>query len=424
MSAVPRFLRGLFENSSFFASSSIIFAGSFVVNIFNYIFTLLMSRMMGVESFGEVSALLSLMLIIGVPAAALSMLMTRESASRLHTTHHSVRDLFLLLRRHTFIAAMIAWGLFLLMVPMLSGFLHIASVPFIIFSLLIPFTASSSLQSGTLQGLQEFWLLSKQNILNALIKLVGSVALVMAGFSVVGVVCALVLAQIATWIYGSIAMHRKLAITPKSKSESEQDVKTLGVIFTSLLFATLLLTLLSNMDVLLAKHFLSPLLAGQYGALSTIGKIVIYGISAVTTVLLPMVSAAHASGNGGGERVLGLSLAAIAAGSFVIFAVFALFPGFFVHALFGAAYAPIASDLAIMAFAMGFVGLSTALINYFIAIRNTSFMYLLTGSLVIETILISAYHTSLYTIASMLAISSVLLFIAMCINYQIIRARS
>lgn len=74
-------------NSSFFSSSSIIFAGSFAVNVLNYVFTLVMSRLLGVEEFGEVTALISLLLIISVPATTLTMLMAREAAGATQTGH-------------------------------------------------------------------------------------------------------------------------------------------------------------------------------------------------------------------------------------------------------------------------------------------------------------------------------------------------
>jgi hypothetical protein len=36
---------------TFLASSSVIFAGSFVVNVLNYVFTLLISHILGVEAY-------------------------------------------------------------------------------------------------------------------------------------------------------------------------------------------------------------------------------------------------------------------------------------------------------------------------------------------------------------------------------------
>ncbi len=318
-------------DTGFFSSSSVIFAGSFVVNVLNYVFTLLMGRLLGIEAFGEVAAMLSLLLVISVPSTALTMLMTREVAFRSNGEVSAVRELFLFLRKHVAIAALGLWIFFLLLTPLLSYFLHIPYVPLLIFSAIIPFSALGALQAGTLQGLQEFFMLSKQNALNAAIKLFVAILLVLMGFSVPGVMFALVLAQLASWMYGYFATRAKLG-ADKSTVRPLLDARNIRTLFSAILLTTFLLALLSNIDVLLAKHFLPPLLAGQYGALSTVGKIIIYGIGAFTTVLLPMASAAHARGKGEEKHILALSLFIITVASMCVWALFSAFPNFFVLA--------------------------------------------------------------------------------------------
>ena len=107
-------------NIGFITSSSIIFAGAFVVNVLNYVFTLVMSRMVGVAAFGEVTALFSLLLIVSVPAAALSMLMTREAAAQNMSGPGAVRELFGRLQKNVLMVSGGFWVLFLASVPFLK----------------------------------------------------------------------------------------------------------------------------------------------------------------------------------------------------------------------------------------------------------------------------------------------------------------
>ena len=406
----------------FLSSSSIVFAGSFVVNVLNYVFTLVMGRMMGIEAFGEVAALLSLYIVVSVPAAALSMLMTREVAFH-NESGTAIEHFFLFLRKHVLFAALGLWLIFVALVPLLSAFLHIPYVIFFAFSMLIPLMAVGSLQSGALQGLQEFFMLSKQSVLGALIKLAVSVLFVWLGFSVLGVMFALVLAQCAGTVYGFLAIRKTLDAKECAGTPFVIDAHAIRTLFTTILISTLFLALLSNIDVLLAKHYLPAVLAGQYGALSTLGKIIIYGIGAFSTVLLPMVAAAHARGKGEEKRILTFSLAVIAAASMSGVVIFSFFPAFFVHMLFGARYLDIAQYLGIFSVAMSCVALATALINYFIAIRNTSFLYFLAFGIMLEVLLISLDHSSLAAIAHMLALSSAVLLALMVINFFISNKR-
>ena len=405
-----------FFDGGFFSSSSIIFVGSFVVNALNYVFTIIVSRLMGVEEFGEVAALLSLFLIISVPASAVAMLMSREAAFRSVNDHGSIRDLFLFLRKHVLAAGLGVWVIFLALTPLLSHLLHIPYIPFFIFSMLAPLALIGSLQSGALQGLQEFFLLAKQNILSTLVKLGASILLVLAGLSVPGVMLALVLASCSGLVYGFFATRAALGgnVGPR---ESTIDRRSIRSLFSVIFITTLMLALLSNIDVLLAKHFLPTFLAGQYGALSAVGKIIIYGVGAFVTVLLPFASAAHARGDGGDKRILGLSLFAIGVSAFAAWALFSVFPELVVSILFGARYVAIAASLGTFAIAMGCIALSTALINYFVAIRNTSFVYLLMLAIAAEIALISFDHGSVEAVTRMLVVSSVLLLSLMCGNY-------
>lgn len=405
-----------YAETGFFFSSSVIFAGSFVVNALNYVFTLVISRMLGVAEFGEVTALFSLMLIVSVPATALTMLMTREAAFRGAEGPGAVRALFVHLRKNALAASLALWAAFVCLVPALAGFLRLEVVPLLIFSLLIPVALASSLQSGTLQGLQEFFLLAKQNALSAVLKLALSVALVYAGFSVAGVMLGLVAASLASWGYGYLATRKifKRHAAPQAEPFALGPLKAL---FMTILATTLLMALLSNIDVLLAKHYLSAEAAGEYGALSTIGKILVYGVGAFITVLLPLASAAEAGAKGGGRRILGLSLAAILAASAAAVGLFSLVPGLVLSALFGARYLGVAPHLGLFGIAMGCIALSTAFINYFVAARNTSFLYFLAAGIAAEVGLIALNHATLGAVTSMLAASSALLLALMVLNY-------
>ena len=187
--------------------------------------------------------------------------------------------------------------------------------------------------------------------------------------------------------------------------------------FSVTLATTFLLAFLPNTDLLLAKHFLPAGLAGEYSGLVILGNIIVYGIGAFTAVLLPMASAAHAKGAGGEQRILYLSLAVIGAAVVAAWALFSLFPTVLVNLLFGSRYLAIAPVLGHYAIAEGCVALAAALINYFIAIRNTSFLWAVGFCIAAEASLIFFNHGSILAIASMFMVSSILLLALMILNY-------
>lgn len=401
----------------FFTASSVIFAGSFVVNVLNYVFTLLVSRLLGVDSFGEVTALFSLLLIISVPSSALSMLMTREVAAQ--SAERSPVDLFIYLRRHVLLVSLALWGVFLLCTPLLAAFLHAPISYLLIFSLLVPLSGAGALQTGTIQGLQEFFLLAKQNVLSAVIKLLLSLLLIYMGFSVAGVLTALVVAQTTQWLYGYY--HTRRLMQKHEPLGETVDAARIRSVFMTILVTSFLLVLLTSLDVLLAKHYLGSFEAGEYGALSTAGKIIFYGIGAFATVLLPMAAAAHARGEGEERKLLLVSMGVILVATLGCSLVFFVVPGPIVHVLFGSRYEAIVAPLGLYALAMGAVALSTTLINFFIAVGNTSFMYLLGISIALETLAIMRFHDSIMHITLALLFSMTLLIALLGLNFLFFR---
>lgn len=141
------------------------------------------------------------------------------------------------------------------------------------------------------------------------------------------------------------------------------------------------------------------------------GKILIYGVGAFVTVLLPLAAAARARGGGGEKRVLLLSLAAISVCSLGAWAFFSAFSELVISLLFGSRYLDVAPYLGMFTLAMACIALSLALINYLVAVRDTSFMYLLALGIIAEFALISLRHDSLAEFVEMFATASLLLLV-------------
>jgi O-antigen/teichoic acid export membrane protein len=429
------FVKARVLGSRFLSSGAIVLAGGLFVNILNYTFTLVISRLVGVAVFGEVSALIGLSLIVSVPASALTLLVAREASIRKAADEHDlIPHVVAYIRKNTFLLALVLWLGMLLLLPYLEQALHIARTPFLIFSLIIPITLFASIQLGAFQGLQNFSEFVVQNSIVAFIKLFGSILLVLAGYALSGVVTALVLGYACGLVFGFFALRKKFKKRFKkaTATDSEGDFhahhhtaafikKLRGPLlraYPALLLTTLLLALLSNVDVVLAKHYLSDSDAGLYGALSTIGSIIVYGITAFVTVMLPMAAESHAR-KGKSGQVLALSLSFIAFVAICAVLFFSLFPTFIVWVMFGARYLSIAPYLGLYAVAMLFEALSIALANYSIAINNRTFLVAFLAGIALELGLVALYHSTIGAVVMMVVISSAALFVLLALNYFI-----
>jgi O-antigen/teichoic acid export membrane protein len=422
--ALPK--QSLWSGTGVFASGSVVLAGSLAVNFINYIFTLLLGRMLPLSEFGEAIVFLNLFTIISVPALVIAAYVSREVPLFKVRGRAEVREFLRTFRKYATGAVVVLWILFLLAVPAIAGYLGIAELKIFIFSLLIPLLAASALQAGALQGLLAYTALVRQNITGALTKLLTVVILVGTGFMVFGVLVALIVAQFIILWYGYFTVRAalrkvadsELAVHARASLETH-DIRTVGRALLPVFIAILFLALFVNLDVILAKHYLSAAAAGEYGALATLGKIIIYGAGDIPMIILPLVSTALALKNGR-ERQLFLTTLGLTAGiAFVLVAAFYLFPHLLIGALFGERFSDLAPWLGLFSMAMAGTVLASIFINYFIAVRNLSFILPLAIGIAAKVVLISRYHDSIGTIAVAVTASAFLLLTMLAINYLI-----
>jgi O-antigen/teichoic acid export membrane protein len=415
-------LRNKIFEDKFLFSSAIVFISSFIVNVLNYIFTISTARLVPVESYGEFTSLLSLLILFSVPSSAMGMYISREISS--HGENQDLKKSFLhKIFSEIILLSFLLWLVFLVFVPFFSIFLKIELPLLLLFSLLLPLTMLASLQVGFLQGSHKFFNSSRLNIVAAISKLIISLILLNLGFSIYGILLALLLASLL-----NIFIERKIYSGMSFKLKGLKIGNTLSHIVSLTFFSTLYLAILGNLDILLAKHFLSSYDAGAYGALSTMGKIIIFVTGSFVTVMMPMVAGvagtASVSENNtenndlsAAKKLFKTSLLFMSFFGVLIVGFFNIFPAFSVHILFGTKYEIIANYIGLFSIAMLLMTLSIAFIYFFIAIKNKSFIYFLSAGLILEAGLLWYNHSSVGEFVESVVASSVFIFVFMIINY-------
>jgi len=148
---------------------------------------------------------------------------------------------------------------------------------------------------------------------------------------------------------------------------------------------------LYNLDVILAKHYLSDHDAGIYGGLNKIGTILYFLTLSVSQVLFPRVVEAVAKEQNPGRILLASAGILTALGACALL-VFGAVPGVVVGVLFGPSF----SDAVPLVFAVGVIGLALALDNllvqFFMAVHDRVFVPILALGVFAEAGLIVLFH--------------------------------
>ncbi len=389
----------LFQENAFVRNSSILFIGSMLMNVMNYFFHLVLGRVMEPQAFGEVESLLSFLAIISVPAATLSLIATKYSAAaKAGNDQATARSVFSYLNR-----VVLRYGLFVFVIaiiatPFIRDFFQLESITPIIF--LWMFAASaffSAIAVGILSGWQKFQEVNYANLSVASSKFVIAIALVLIGFGVNGALGGLALAGLVGYTVAYFLIRRHFRGIEEVKKEQTFDFSAMKRYALPAFFGTLAITVLGNIDMVFAKHSLTPELSGEYGALSVAAKTIFFATGVMATVLFAM-AAEKSHRQESSEKVFRIAVGLTTLVSLGSAAFFFLFPEFVLSLLFGGKYAQVSGMLGWFALAAGLYSIGNLLLQYLLSMHETAIAYVFLALISLEIVALFFFGTDLYAI--------------------------
>ena len=252
-----------------------------VANATNYGFSLVMAFLLGPAAYGELGALLALVLVGSVPGLALQAVVARRTAL-LGRTAGQVGEV----PWHGMPAMVNRAGVALAVVTVLVGpglvaFLHLDSaVPVMWLALALAPTPLLFAVQGLLQGRERFGALAAVMLAGAAVKLAAGVALVAAGLGVSGALAGVAAGGVLAALAG-LHLARKGAWSHPGGAVAGDLWREVGGATVGLLG----LFLLANLDVLLARHYLEPAASGRYALGAVVAKIAFWAPQFVVTLV-------------------------------------------------------------------------------------------------------------------------------------------
>lgn len=368
--------------------SALLFGGAAVGNIGHYLFQMYMSRNLGVEDFGALNSLLSLLALISIPSGTIFLVTARQVAE--FGPRHDVTGAFF---RATLakVSVGVASLLFLsgVLSPHVGRFLRVPSpLPVLILAGVVAVTLITSAGLGVLQGLRKFLHLALNQGLAGLLRLAFGVVLVPYGLN--GALMATLLS--ATVVWGISLVPLRKFMKGGGGYRIDLDLRAWAPVTGALsCFA-----LLTNADLILVKHYFRPEMAGMYSAASVLGKALLLLPMSVAMALFPLVpGSSEVTSRRTAGRAVGLAVMGLGFGT----AVFLLVPGPALGLVFGRAYSDAGEVLRWFGLAAPPYGLAYVLMHYHIARWRYKFLYPMVIACAAELALIGKFHGSLLQVA-------------------------
>ena len=400
--------RRLERNDALLKHGMIMLAASASGGILNYIYQILMGRMLGPEQYGIFGALISLTYILTVPAETIR-ITTAKSTAKLSALGREQDIGYLIHRLVTRVALLSLLGLavFLATSGLIARFLRIPSaIPVVILAIAFFFQLVAPIFNGALLGLQRFPRLLANRILRFGSKLSFGVLFVLLGFGVAGALGGMIISGVSAIILGAYLLQDVLKKEPTSQDlpkTSSYPIYTLLVFF--------LITLLYNVDIILVKRFFDADQAGHYTAAATLAKAIFFGSVAIAGAMFPKVSIRNEGTNRAAtDRLLKDALLYTGFLAGVGALAFNLFPRFSVSLLYGSAYGETVKLIGLFSIGMVFFSLSYVLALYQLALNRKRFLAVLALGVAMEVLGITLFHAALQQVVIVFSVVMALLF--------------
>lgn len=395
--------------------SILIFSASFL----NYLFNMIMGRMLGPADYGIIVALLSIVYVLSVFSSSVQVVTSKyTSIYKAEGQDDKINFLFWQMNKKMFWLGLLIFLVIFSCSSLIAKFLNIPSYKTVmIFSLLFLVTFLAPVNRGVLQGLQRFFYFAMSFPLEAGIKLLAGVLLVFLGFSVNG-------AAIAPFIgvcLGYFIVFLPLRNLFKKKAKNiNLPWKEMAIYARPVFLATLGLSGFLIFDVFLVKHYFPPYDAGLYAALSLMGRIIFFISGPVNHIMFPLVSEGYQKKKNYKTYLFdSFLLISFLSASILLF--YYLFPAFSIKLIYGSQYLAIQPYLLFFGFTMFMYSAANVLVYYFLATHRTMiFLIPLLFSLLL-IVLIVIFHQTLWQVVWVQVFTNTAFFISTLIFYFVKR---
>jgi O-antigen/teichoic acid export membrane protein len=263
------------------------------------------------------------------------------------------------------------------------------------FGILMGTSFISSIQSSYLQGLRRYKAFAFFNIMSGAYRLVFPTIAVILGFKVLGALGGMLMGVLVSFITAVFILKKNFTVFENMNLSDEY--KRIMLFSIPVAFVQFGMMLLNNIDVILVKKYFDPDMSGYYAGVVTLGKIFLFGVGIVSTVMFPTISSLVARGMNYSRifiKLLTLQVSLVLGGVLT----FSAIPAILTRIFFGEKFINSAEYLPYFSVFIGLYILINFFILFFLAINKTFVFALLIPGLIIQYLMINARHTNLYEI--------------------------
>ena len=394
------------------SSEQLFMISGLLVNGGNYLYNLVLGRVLGPEKFADAAILITFLLVLSFVAMTFQLVTAKFSVIFEDTVFESfISNTY---KNAAIVGVILGIAVVFFSSELQSFFKTTSSNMFVVFGIGVPFYFLMSVNRGVFQGKKEFISLSITYQLEMMSRL-----LITFGFLYFLQIESSLLISIGivgSFLFGLFPFKiKKFSISNFIKLESVQS-KMVRNFFIITAFYELTQIIINNSDILLVKHYFNSYEAGLYASLALIGRVVYFVAWMFVMLLLPAVVQLKKEGKST-LPILLKYVGYIAAIATTIVVVCAVFPNQIIQILFGNGYLEIAPLLWKYALATGIFAISNIFAYYYLSL-DKYIPVILSGIFgMLQIVLVVLFHTSLEQVVHVQIIAMIILLIVQLIFF-------
>lgn len=275
----------------FIKTSIVLIISNGFIGLIGYAYQVIIGRLLSIKDFAIFSASLAMIAIISTPLPVISIYLSKQVAlDRFNLNNLAFQKKFIFQQAIAIILILIISIIVMLLDIQWKQYLNLNGKFQEIGFLLIFYTSILLvINNGYLQGLEFFPPQAILNIFASIVKIVSSFFLILVGFGLSGAFYGITISALMAWIIGFVYIYRNLNNSkiesnfPKTNDHGYDKQKFMPTIFSSLLLA-----IITQLDVPVVNMSYSAEDAGIYAAASVLGKIILFIPMSIIVAVYPI----------------------------------------------------------------------------------------------------------------------------------------
>jgi len=263
------------------SGSLILLSGSSLTTAISLAYNIVVARFIGPKGYGQATAVYTILTLISAVTLSFQIVSAKVVARQKSPEQGS--GAYRILHRGTWAVGILIALLLLIFQRSITDYLNLPSPVLIaLLALGAAFYIPLGCRRGYIQGTYGFRRLAGNLVLEGVVRLGGSLILILAGLGVEGVIAANAAAVAVAY----------LAIAPKLAGRVASPHR-LSYFFRETIQALIFFSgqvLINNCDIVLVKHFFAAEQAGLYAAVAMVGRVIFAFSSAVVNSMFPLVA--------------------------------------------------------------------------------------------------------------------------------------